>query len=130
MPASERSEADNNTHAARTIFVNTILIIHFSRMSAIASARVRESLRKPPRIAEVMVMAPGFFTPRMVMQVCSASITIITPTGFRPSKSVSAALEELRRNAGTQFDPEAVAAFRNLIEQRAEIPGLELDPVS
>ena len=42
---------------------------------------------------------------------------------------VRAALEELRRNAGTQFDPEAVAAFRTIIAQRAEIPGLDLDPV-
>ena len=37
-------------------------------ISDIASARVRESLRNPPSTAEVTVVAPGFFTPRKVMQ--------------------------------------------------------------
>ena len=35
-------------------------------------------------IADVTVVAPDFLTPRSVIQVCSASITTITPTGFNP----------------------------------------------
>src|SRR5262249_25133804 len=52
---------------------------------AIASARVRESLRNPPSTADVTVCAPDFFAPRNVMQVCSASTTTITPSGFNCS---------------------------------------------
>jgi len=57
---------------------------------AIASARVLGSLRKPPSTADVIVNAPGFLTPRSVIQVCSASMTTITPTGASLSKSVCA----------------------------------------
>ena len=62
-------------------------------ISAIASLRVRGSLRKPPRTHDVTVIAPAFFTPLSVMQVCSASMTTITPSGFKPSYSVFAICE-------------------------------------
>lgn len=44
---------------------------------------------------------------------------------YRGGTSVSAALEELRANAGTQFDPEVVAALERLIE-RGELDVLAL----
>src|SRR5437763_1725236 len=65
-------------------------------INAIASARVRGSLRKPPSTADVTVIAPDFFTPRRVMHVCSASTTTITPSGFSRSKSVFAISEVSR----------------------------------
>ena len=59
-------------------------------ISAIASARVVALVRNWPRTAEVMVRAPAFFTPRMVMQRCSASMTTMTPRASRSSMSASA----------------------------------------
>src|SRR3712207_6025819 len=43
-------------------------------MRAIASARVVGLVSIIPRTAEVIVRAPPFLTPRMVMQRCSASM--------------------------------------------------------
>jgi len=39
---------------------------------------------------------------------CDAFNAMTTPRPYRPPRSAAAALEELRRNAGTQFDPEIV----------------------
>ena len=50
-------------------------------MNCIASARVATSERNSPRTDEVTVTVPGFFTPRIDMQRCSASITTSTPRG-------------------------------------------------
>ena len=50
-------------------------------MNCIASARVATSERNSPRTEEVTVTVPGFFTPRMDMQRCSASMTTSTPRG-------------------------------------------------
>ena len=55
-----------------------------------ASCRVRASVRKRPRTAEVTVTAPGFLMPRIVMHRCSASITTKTPRGSRAASIVSA----------------------------------------
>ena len=49
---------------------------------AIASERVEWLLSMRPRTAEVTVFAPGFLTPRMDMQRCSASTTTMTPRGL------------------------------------------------
>ena len=65
-----------------------------------------------------------------IIAVCDAFDSMLAERPYSPSKSVSAALEELRRNAGTQFDSEAVDAFCDVIARRAEIPGLALQPVS
>ena len=46
-----------------------------------ASARVATSERKRPRTDEVTVTVPGFFTPRIDMHRCSASMTTRTPRG-------------------------------------------------
>ena len=51
-------------------------------LTDIASMRVRSSFLKTPRTAEVINVAPGFLTPRIVMHMCAASITTITPFGF------------------------------------------------
>ena len=64
-----------------------------------------------------------------IISVCDAFDSMLSDRPYSPSMSVSAALAELRRKAGTQFDSEAVLAFCTLIAQRAEIPGLTLDPV-
>ena len=47
----------------------------------IASARVAAFVLNRPRTAEVMVSEPGFLTPRIDMQKCSASIITSTPVG-------------------------------------------------
>lgn len=51
------------------------------RINDNASARAAASPSKHPRTAEVTVEAPGFRTPRIVMHMCSACITTITPCG-------------------------------------------------
>ncbi len=65
-----------------------------------------------------------------IIAVCDAFDSMLAERPYSPSKSVSTALGELRRNAGSQFDADAVDAFCNLMKQRAEIPGLALEPVS
>src|SRR5262249_2050826 len=55
----------------------------FSVKNDIASIRVRSSFLKTPRTAEVIVVAPAFLTPRIVMHRSIASITTITPFGCR-----------------------------------------------
>ena len=52
-------------------------------MNRIASWRVASLRRNRPRTAEVTVVDPAFFTPRIDMQRCSASMTTITPLGCR-----------------------------------------------
>lgn len=47
------------------------------------SLRERASVRSRPSMLEVMVLEPPAWTPRRVMQVCSASITTPTPFGSR-----------------------------------------------
>src|ERR1017187_4749178 len=54
------------------------------------SARVLMFLRNAPGSADVITEAPGFFTPRMVMQVCTASHTTATPSGLSSSLMISA----------------------------------------
>ena len=67
-----------------------------SRLAAyIRSIRKNRSWRisssaKAPLAATVTVLLPGFFTPRMVMHMCSASSATITPRGARCSIIASA----------------------------------------
>lgn len=44
---------------------------------------------------------------------------------YRRALSASAAIAELERNAGTQFDPEIVAAFVGLLQREAREPALQ-----
>jgi HD-GYP domain-containing protein (c-di-GMP phosphodiesterase class II) len=46
-----------------------------------------------------------------IIAVCDAFDAMTTDRPYRSAISVDEALEELRRCAGTQFDPEVVAAF-------------------
>ena len=48
-------------------------------ISDIASAREDSLVLNNPRTALVIVLLPGLRIPRIVMQVCSASRTTITP---------------------------------------------------
>src|SRR5690606_2789506 len=62
---------------------------HRALMSAMTSERVA-ALCMMPRTAEVIVLAPGLRTPRIVMHRCSASMTTIAPRASRISISESA----------------------------------------
>src|SRR4029434_5670965 len=62
-----------------------------------ASWRVLASFRNSPRTAEVTVTEPGFFTPRIVMHRCSASITTNTPRGSR-ARAIACAVSLARRS--------------------------------
>jgi HD-GYP domain-containing protein (c-di-GMP phosphodiesterase class II) len=55
---------------------------------------------------------------------------MISERPYARPRDIPGALDELRRHAGTQFDPVAVTAFCDLIGRRAQIPGLTLAPVS
>jgi HD-GYP domain-containing protein (c-di-GMP phosphodiesterase class II) len=52
-----------------------------------------------------------------IVFVCDAWNAMTTDRSYRPAMSTEAALGELVRNAGTQFDPDVVAALVNVIEQ-------------
>src|SRR5690606_40091105 len=65
---------------------------------AIASARLFASVPKIPRTAEVTVVAPGFWMPRIVMHMCSQESTTITPRGCSRSINRSATCEVSRRS--------------------------------
>src|ERR1035437_9114617 len=61
-----------------------------------ASARGAEAVRHWPRTAEVIVKVPGFLTPRMDMQRCSASTTTSTPLGASARSTASAIFGVIR----------------------------------
>jgi HD-GYP domain-containing protein (c-di-GMP phosphodiesterase class II) len=48
---------------------------------------------------------------------CDAFNAITTTRSYRPARSAHEALEELRLHAGTQFDPDVVAALSEVIER-------------
>jgi HD-GYP domain-containing protein (c-di-GMP phosphodiesterase class II) len=65
-----------------------------------------------------------------IVSVCDAFNAMTTDRPYRGAMSVAAALEELRREAGRQFDPDVVAAFESVVvsppaESRSEprVPG-------
>jgi diguanylate cyclase (GGDEF)-like protein len=53
-----------------------------------------------------------------VIAVCDAFEAMISPRPYAAARSTADALDELRRCAGTQFDPEIVAVFCRLLESR------------
>jgi diguanylate cyclase (GGDEF)-like protein len=57
-----------------------------------------------------------------IIAVCDAFDAMISDRSYAPRKTVEEALAELRRCAGTQFDPTIVAEFEQLIAARAERP--------
>jgi diguanylate cyclase (GGDEF)-like protein len=57
-----------------------------------------------------------------IVAVCDAYDAIVTDRAYRKAQSPEAALAELRRCAGTQFDPSVVAAFARVLEREAAAP--------
>ena len=57
-----------------------------------------------------------------IIFVCAAFDAMTSERSYRPAMSVELALAELRRGAGTQFDPQIVSAFERSLAQPAEPP--------
>ena len=53
------------------------------------------------------------------MCCCDAFNAMTTTRSYRTALSTDVALEEVRRNAGTQFDPQVAAVLVRLIEEGA-----------
>ena len=58
-----------------------------------------------------------------IVGVCDAFHAMISDRTYRSARSQEEALQELRRCAGTQFDPDAVEAFC-LVRERNRKPSL------
>ena len=56
-----------------------------------------------------------------VVSCCDAFNAMTTTRAYRTALSVDVALEEIRRNSGTQFDPRVAAVLLRLVEQGAII---------
>ena len=57
-----------------------------------------------------------------IIAVCDAFDAMISDRPYSPPKTTAEALAELRRCAGTQFDPAVVAAFVQVLADRAQAP--------
>jgi two-component system, cell cycle response regulator len=57
-----------------------------------------------------------------VIAVCDAFDAMISSRPYSPPKTIDEALAELRRCAGTQFDPAIVGAFEQVMIARAQVP--------
>jgi diguanylate cyclase (GGDEF)-like protein len=57
-----------------------------------------------------------------IIAVCDAFDAMISNRPYAPPKCIDQALAELRRCAGTQFDPAIVQAFEQVINDRAQPP--------
>ena len=58
-----------------------------------------------------------------IVAVCDSFDAIVTDRAYRRGRSPEEALAELRRCAGTQFDPQVVAAFALALERtRTTVP--------
>lgn len=58
-----------------------------------------------------------------VLAVVDAYVAMTEQRPYRPARSHQEALEELRRQAGAQFDPQVVDAFCRVVEQRGHGAG-------
>ena len=59
-----------------------------------------------------------------IIFVCDAFEAMTEDRPYREAMSVDAALEEIRRNSGSQFDPKVVDAFMRVAARRPEFGGL------
>jgi two-component system cell cycle response regulator len=57
-----------------------------------------------------------------IVAVCDAYEAMVADRPYRSAMTPDEAVEELRRNAGTQFDPSVVAIFTNALGKRAPEP--------
>ena len=59
-----------------------------------------------------------------IVSCCDAFNAMTTTRSYRTALSTDVALEEVRRNAGTQFDPQVAAVLVRLVEHGAarEVP--------
>lgn len=57
-----------------------------------------------------------------IIAVCDAFNAMISNRPYAPPKTIDDALAELRRCAGTQFDPEIVRVFGQVLADRAKLP--------
>jgi diguanylate cyclase (GGDEF)-like protein len=57
-----------------------------------------------------------------VIAVCDAFDAMISSRPYRSPMTIDEALAELRRCAGTQFDPAIVSAFEQVMSKRAQVP--------
>jgi HD-GYP domain-containing protein (c-di-GMP phosphodiesterase class II) len=56
-----------------------------------------------------------------IIFVCDAFDAIIADRPYRDARSVEEAVAEIRRCAGTQFDPAVVEAFCSVMDDRSQI---------
>jgi diguanylate cyclase (GGDEF)-like protein len=61
-----------------------------------------------------------------IITVCDAYDSIIRDRPYRAASSSAAAIAELRRCAGSQFDPEVVEAFCDVVGREPELPLLRV----
>ena len=57
-----------------------------------------------------------------IVAACDAFDAMTSDRPYRKALSRDAAFEELRRGAGTQFDPMVVEAFTRLVAERVGVP--------
>jgi HD-GYP domain-containing protein (c-di-GMP phosphodiesterase class II) len=57
-----------------------------------------------------------------IIALCDAFDTITSPASYRETMHFDAAVHEIEANAGTQFDPEVVGAFVQLVRDGAISP--------
>ncbi len=66
-----------------------------------------------------------------IVCACDAFSAMTTDRAYRPARRTSEALKELRRCAGTHFDPQVVAAIERVLSEQPSHPaGEHLAPVS
>ena len=57
-----------------------------------------------------------------IIAVCDAFDAMISQRPYSPAKTTAEALAEVRRCSGSQFDPEIVAVFEQVLSDRAQLP--------